>query len=83
MYRNKRINFLVSYCHFYQEKKIVPFPESTLEWVGLKEGQSYEFWVSCTTHVGEGTPTPRTKITTTSNNKGMNTTKVFINTYNA
>ncbi|XP_035706898.1 Down syndrome cell adhesion molecule-like protein Dscam2 [Folsomia candida] len=51
------------------EKKQVSFPDLRLEWVGLKEASTYEFWVSCTTRVGEGTPTKRINATTPTNNK--------------
>ncbi|OXA56397.1 Down syndrome cell adhesion molecule-like protein Dscam2 [Folsomia candida] len=51
------------------EKKLVSFPDLRVEWVGLKEASTYEFWVSCTTRVGEGTPTKRIKATTPANNK--------------
>ncbi|OXA55654.1 Down syndrome cell adhesion molecule-like protein Dscam2, partial [Folsomia candida] len=51
------------------EKKLVSFPDLRVEWVGLKEASTYEFWVSCTTRVGEGTPTKRINATTPTNNK--------------
>lgn len=54
----------------YQEKKSVSPEDLHLEWGGLKEGQTYEFWVSSTTRVGEGTPTTRTRVATPTNNKG-------------
>ncbi|OXA56221.1 Down syndrome cell adhesion molecule-like protein Dscam2, partial [Folsomia candida] len=52
-----------------KEKKVVSFPDLRLEWVGLREASTYEFWVSCTTRVGEGTPTKRINATTPANNK--------------
>ncbi|OXA55481.1 Down syndrome cell adhesion molecule-like protein Dscam2, partial [Folsomia candida] len=52
-----------------KEKKMVSFPDLRVEWVGLKEASTYEFWVSCTTRVGEGTPTKRINATTPANNK--------------
>ncbi|OXA46687.1 Down syndrome cell adhesion molecule-like protein Dscam2 [Folsomia candida] len=53
----------------FKENKLVSFPDLRLEWGGLREASTYEFWVSCTTRVGVGTPTKRINATTPTNNK--------------
>ncbi|ODN04431.1 Down syndrome cell adhesion molecule-like protein Dscam2 [Orchesella cincta] len=47
------------------EKKILQAHEITHEFTTLKEGQAYEFWVTASTKIGEGTPTSRVHISTT------------------
>ncbi|CAL8103483.1 unnamed protein product [Orchesella dallaii] len=47
------------------EKKFLQAHEIKHEFSTLKEGQAYEFWVTASTKIGEGTPTSRVHTSTT------------------